>query len=192
MSSASFGTVIPVTALNLGFLGNVSRIGERVIAARQVLPTALSPISFGDGVVIVSNAVGGYYQQIGDFIAGGGTFTAAKFAGVAVRNVKTMLIYTALSPIQTPQIGQYAASQMAEALERGSVTVKINNGSPTSQGPVFVRTVVNGTIPAGVVGGFEAIADGTNTVQLTGVVFRTGVIDANGIAEITLLSRVAA
>jgi hypothetical protein len=189
---SSFGGVIPVTQLNLGFIGNVSRLGERVIAARQVLNTTANPISFGDPVIIVADSLGGTYQNVKDFIAGAGTFTAAKFAGVAVRNVKTQLAYTTLSVVQTPLIGQYLQGQMAEVLERGSITIKINNGTPVSQNPVYVRTVFNGAIPAGVVGGFEAVADGTNTVVLTNVVFRTGVLDANGIAEITLLSRVAA
>lgn len=189
---SSFGTVIPVTALNLGFLGNVSRLGERVIAARQVLSTTANPINFGDGVVIVPDSAGGTYQNIKDFIVAGGTFTAAKFAGVAVRNVKTQLVFVSLSTVQTPLIGQYAQGTIGEALERGSITVKINNGTPVSQAPVYVRIAANGAIPAGVVGGFEAVADGTNTVVLVGVVFRTGVLDANGIAEITLLSRAAA
>jgi|SRR5215469_10766640 len=189
---ASFGGVIPVTALNLGFLGNVSRVGERVIAARQVLSTTPNPINFGDPVIIVPDSTGGTYQSVKDLIGGAGTFTAAKFAGVAVRNVKTNLAYIALGNVQTPQIGQYAPGSICDVLERGSVTVKINNGTPVSQNPVFVRTALNGAIPAGVVGGFEAVADGTNTVQLVGVVFRTGVLDANGVAEITLLPRVAA
>jgi hypothetical protein len=188
----SFGGVIPVLSLNLGFLGNVSRMGERVIAARQVLPTAANPINFGDAVVIIPDSTGGTYQSVKDFIAGGGTFTAGRFAGIAVRNVKTQLAYTTLSVVQTPMVGQFLPGQIAEALERGSVTVKVNNGTPVTQGPVFMRTVVNAGIPAGVVGGFEAVADGTNTVQLVGVVFRTGVVDANGVAEITLLARIAA
>jgi hypothetical protein len=57
---------------------------------------------------------------------------------------------------------------MAGILERGSIPVTINNGTPVSQNPVFVRTVLNGSIPAGVVGGFEAVADGTIAAVLTG------------------------
>jgi hypothetical protein len=189
---ASFGGVIPVLSLNLGFLGNVSRMGERVIAARQVLPTTANPLNFGDSVVIVPDSTGGTYQSVKDFIVGGGTFTAPRFAGIVCRNVKTNLIYVGLGNVQTPQIGQFAPGQMAEALERGSITVKINNGTPVSQGPVYLRILVNAGIPAGVVGGLEAVADGTNTVVLVGVVFRTGVLDANGVAEITILSRTAA
>lgn len=189
----SFGTVIPVTGLNLGFVGQVTRLGERVIASRPVLATTPNNINFGAPVVIVPTAGGGdSYQSVADFIAGGGTFTAAKFAGVANREVKTNLSYTSLGNNGTPQIGSYAPNEMSEALERGSILVSINNGTPASQAPVFVRIALNVAIPAGVVGGFEAVADGANTVQLTNVVFRTGVQDGNGVAEITLLNRVAA
>ena len=38
----SFGQVIPVTGPVLGFAGTVSRIGERVITARQFVPTTSS------------------------------------------------------------------------------------------------------------------------------------------------------
>jgi hypothetical protein len=191
---SSFGAVIPVTGLNLGFVGQVTRLGERVITSRPVLSTAALNINFGDPVVIIPNGSGGgdTYQSVADFIGQGGTFTAAKFAGVANREVKTNLSYTSLGNTGTPQIGSYAPNEMAEALERGSILVKINVGTPVSQGTVYVRTTLNGAIPAGLVGGFEAAADGSNTVALTGVVFRTGVLDANSTAEITLLNRVAA
>jgi hypothetical protein len=109
-----------------------------------------------------------------------------------VRNVKSQLIYQTLTTTQTTLVGLYAQNELAEVLERGSITIKINNGTPVSQNPVFLRILANAGIPAGVVGGLEAVADGTNTVQLTNVVFRTGVLDANGVAEVTLVSRVAA
>jgi hypothetical protein len=190
----SFGTTIPVTGLNLGFVGTISRLGERVVATRPVLSTAAANISFGSPVVIIPNGSGGgdTYQSVADFIAGGGTFTAAKFAGVAVREVKTNLAYVSLGNNGGPITGSYAPNEMCEALERGSITVPINVGTPASQGTVYVRVALNGAFPAGVVGGFEAAADGANTVALTSVVFRTGVLDGNKVAEITLLNRVAA
>lgn len=188
----SFGGVIPVTSLNLGYPGNASRLGERVIAARQVLTTTPNAIVFGDPVVIVPDSLGGTYQSVKDFIATPATFTAARFAGVAVRNVKTMLQFVAWGTVQSAQFGQFAPGSMAEVLERGSITVKINNGTPVSQNPVYIRTVFNGAIPAGLVGGFEAVADGTNSVVVPGVLFRTGVLDSNGVAEITLTTRVSA
>lgn len=169
MGSPSFGTVIPVLALNLGFPGNVSRVGERVIHARQVSPTTANPIKFGEGAVIIPDSTGGTVQSLADFINGGGNFDGSNFAGIAVRNVKTNLNYSTLgNTAASPYIGSFAQSTMAGILERGSIPVTINNGTPVSQSPVFVRTALNGGIPAGVVGGFEAIADGTIAAGLAG------------------------
>lgn len=197
----SFGTTIPVTGLNLGFAGQITRLDDFVIASRPVLQysTGTTPalnINFGDPVVIVPTTGGGdSYQSVLDFISNSsGTFTAAKFAGVCNREVKTNLAYTSLGNNGTPQLGNYAPLEMCEALERSSILVHLNvAGTPVSQGPVFIRTVLNGGISAGLVGGFEGAADGSNTISLAGIaVFRTGFVDANGMAEITLLNRVAA
>lgn len=188
----AFGKVLPVIGLNLGFVGNFSRTGERVITARQVLPSTPNPIKFGDAVVIVPDSMGGTYQSVADFITGGGNMTPQRFAGVANREVKTSYTY----PLQPGQevIGSYVPGEIAEAGERGSVVVFCNNGSPQTQSPVYLRIAANQAIPAGVVGGFEAVADGANTIDLStvGVVWRTGVVDANGAAELTMRHRVAA
>lgn len=193
----SFGTTIPVTGLNLGPVGQVSRLGERVITSRPVFSgTGFTNINFGDTVIIAANSSGGgdTYQTVAGFIAQSGTMTAALLAGIAVREVKTNLEFINLGNNGTAETAYYRPNEMAEALERGSVVVKINNGTPASQGPVFLRIALNGSIPAGVVGGLEAVADGSNTLSLAtiGVVFRTGVLDANGCAEITFKTRVAA
>jgi hypothetical protein len=195
----SFGAVIPVTGLNIGFLGQVSRTGERVIAARQANVANKLNINFGDPVVLLGDATGGTYQSVADFVIGagtpsaptGGSFTAALFAGVAVREVKTNLGYP-ITPGNAP-VGYYAPGQEAEALERGSIAVKFNvTTGAVAGGPVYVRILLNGAIPAGLIGGFETQADGGNSILLTNVVLRTGVVDGNNVAEITLLNRVAA
>lgn len=163
MSAGGFGTVIPVLSLNLGFPGNVSRVGERVIASREVLSTTPNPILFGQGVVIVPDSTGGTVQSIADFIAGGGVFEPFNFGGVAVRNVKTNLTYSTLGNVgnATPFTGSFPPSSMAGILERGSVPVIIANGTPISQGPVYTRVALNGAIPAGTIGDFEAVPDGS-------------------------------
>lgn len=194
----SFGAVIPVTGLNLGFLGQVSRLGKRTITARQVLSTTTNAIPFGAPVVIVAStqSAGGAYQSVADFInVSSGTFTAAIFAGIAVREVKTNLTYSAASPLAMSVAGSYAVGTICEALEEGSITIALNvTTGIASQGPVFVRVALNGAIPAGIVGDFEAQADGGNTVSLAtvGTVFRTGQVDANNTAEVTIRNRVAA
>jgi hypothetical protein len=180
------GTVIG-KSLNLGYPGTVSRSADCVIAARQIKATDPNGPKFGDPLVLNADSVGGTLSSLADFLTDGGTFTAAHFAGVAVREVKVVNTY-----FPVPASAGYLPGDIADAIERGSVSVKVNVGTPVSQGTVYVRILANAGIPAGVVGGFEAAADGTNTVALTNVVFRTGNMDANGVAEITLTSRVAA
>ena len=192
----SFGSVIPVTGLNLGFPGQVSRTGDMVIAARQVYSSAAHSISFGQAVVLLGDSLGGTYESAADYIAVPHTFTSALFAGIAIREVKTNVTsYLGMEQTgsNTPVVGYYAAGEMAEVLERGSITVQINAGIPVAGNNVYLRTALNGSIPAGVVGGLEAqtVGDG-GLVSLSNVVFRTGVLDANNVAEITILNRVAA
>lgn len=168
MSAGGFGTVIPVLALNLGFPGNISRVGERVVKSRQVLSTTANPLYFGQGAVIVPDSTGGTVQSIADFINGGGNFNASLFGGVAIRNVKTNLNYSTLGNLGAPTLGSFAQGQEAGVLERGSTVITIAHGTPVSQASVFVRTGLNGAIPAGLIGDFEAVADGTVVVAAGG------------------------
>lgn len=163
MSVTSFGKVIPVTGQDLGFPGNISRIGERVIAARQALATrSTNQIYFGAASVIIPDATGGTYQSVADFIAqapANAASVATQFAGAAVREVKTMLTYP---EGQTPGIdltGFYAPGKIAEILERGSMTVSVTSGAATSQAPVFIRTATNAGAAGSAVGDFVAEAD---------------------------------
>lgn len=186
MAAGGFGTVIPVLALNNGYPGNISRVGERVIHARQVLATTPNSITFGQACAIVADSLGGTVQSVADFIAGGATFLGSSFAGIAVRNVKTNLNFSTLGNIgnQTPYLGSFAPGTMAGVLERGSVDVVINNGQPVSQAPVWLRIALNGSIPAGIVGGLEAVPDasvvasavtGTGNGTISGVSIGAGV-----------------
>lgn len=55
---------------------------------------------------------------------------------------------------------------------------------------MYVRIIKNTSLPKAVVGGFEAEADSTsaNTVKLTGCQWG-GSADANGVAELVILTR---
>lgn len=116
--------------------------------------------------------------------------TYATFGGIAVREVKTQTTFPL--PAGTSQIGSYLPGQMAEALVAGSIMAKINVGTPVQSGSVYIRAIVNGGIPAGLLGDLEAAPDGVNNILLPNVTFKTGTIDANNVAELTLLVRVAA
>jgi hypothetical protein len=187
--SNSFGTVLAVTGLPLGFPGHVTRGGgaPQNISSKQVLTTTANPIQFGQAVVI--NAATNSYQSVADFINGGGTMTAALLAGIAVEEVKTTGVFPS-TPGQDV-VGSYPQGDYADALNFGSIIVTVNNGTPVSQAPVYLRIAANVAVPNGVIGGLEA-GSTTGTIELPGVVFTNGSMDSNNSAEITFLNRVAA
>jgi hypothetical protein len=161
--------------LQIGYPGSFSRNADCIIASRAIKATDSVGPAFGDPVILNTDNT---YSKFG---AGN---TAVQFAGVAVREVKQSVDY--YNPA-----GRYLPGEPADTILRGAVCIKINNGTPTAGGTVYIRIAANGAIPAGVVGGFEAVADGANTITLTNAVFSTGSIDSNNVAEITILTRKA-
>lgn len=124
------------------------------------------------------------------------TLSYAKFAGFAVREVKTQLGYP-----YTPgasQIGSYSPGQYVGILTEGGIIVNVPVGTPVAEGPAYLRNILNGSIPAGLVGSIETQPDGVNDVLLAGIpgiagaYFKTGVLDSNNNCELVLLNRVAA
>lgn len=69
-----------------------------------------------------------------------------------------------------------------DVLKRGYISVMVSGTAPTANGAVYVR-VSNETGNTNPIGGFEAAADSTNTIQLTNAYF-TGGMDSNGNSEI--------
>ena len=167
------GSVIGVK-LPLGYVGTVSTSADNIIQAR----IAKDAIKFGEPVVLLGT---NEYQSVKEYISDSETFTAAKFAGVAVREVVQA---NQFDPQSNPD---YLDKSVADVLTRGQCTVKCNAGTPTAGGTVYVRVAV-GTDTTLPVGGFEAAADSTNTVALTNVEWTTGNV-SDGIAEITIKTR---
>ena len=169
----SFGQVIPVTGPNIGFVGTVSRLGERVIAARVFEPyTTTNNLNFGDPAVILPNNLGGYYDSVADFIAHSTAnigLVASYFAGAAVREVKTNLVYPAGQTPGIQQVGYYANLQMAEVLERGSMTVLLTVGAPNAEAQVYTRAVLNAAVPAGFIGDWETNPAASDLFTLNGI-----------------------
>jgi hypothetical protein len=173
-----------------GFPGTYSRSDNNVkIRAGQVRTTDTANVNFGDPVVLIQNNTGGLYSQMAGFVAGGGTFSFAPngtsaFAGFAVREVKSFEQYTGAT------LGYYAPGAPADVIVKGSVVITVKNPQAApivASGPVFIRTAANVTYPSAAIGDVEPKADGTNTVALTNVVFTTGIVDANNVAEVELL-----
>ncbi len=163
-------------SMNYGFPGTYARTPDDIVTSRQ-LKEGSDPVPFGACLMANSDNT---YSPVD------ATFTAAKFGGVALRTVKQAISYG-----QQEQTC-YNALDMVSALNRGAIVVNCNAGTPTAGGAVYVRIKANASVVGGVVGGFEAAADGENTVQLTNVQWTNGYVDANGVAEITVLTRLNA
>lgn len=168
------GTVVG-KGLNFGYPGNVSRSADAIIDNRVVKPTDTVNINFGDPAVLNTDNT---YSKFG------ATGTAATFAGIAVREVKQGTVFG--SNVQ----GAYAPGDPCDVLGRGSATVTCSVGTPTAGGAVYIRTVLNGGIPLGIVGGYEAAADGANSILIPNAKWTTGKLDANRTAEVTITQRI--
>lgn len=160
-------------SLGFGYPGNYARTPDDVTVARRLAGNVA--VLFGECLKLNSDNT---VEPVG---AG---FTAAQFAGIAVRVVKNAVNFLDQNHVA------YQPGQMVDALTRGAVTVTCNVGTPTAGGNVYVRIAANNSIANGVVGGFEAAADGNNTVLLPNVKWTTGAMDANRICEVTILTRV--
>ena len=151
-----------------GYAGSYSRQPDTIIDSHP----AAGPIAFGQGVV---------YGENGSVAVPGESATAAQFVGVACREVKSATSYL------DQNVGSYVQFDAVPVIKRGCVNVICQSGTPALDGAVYLRVKANVSKPDAVVGGFEAAADGTNTVALTNVKWK-GAADANGVAEIRIMT----
>lgn len=182
-------TVIPVTGINEGFVGNISNEGYSLRTPRTVNPADTLNIDFGETLVLNLNNT---YSSVATFIAGSGTVTANTPLGIAAANIKTNPTFplNGSNDVFTPG-GTYTPGQVCDGLVQGIIDVFCRVGTPTGAGgTVYIRVALNGTFPAGVVGGLEAVADGGNTVALTNIKWKTGVSKGgNSVYQVTILQR---
>ena len=164
MTLTSFGQVIAVTGLNNGFVGTISRIGERVVAARELVQqtsgSTVYNLNFGDPAVMIQNSSGGYFASVLDFVTAATAnigLVASQFAGVAVREVQTQLTYPAGQTPGILQVGYYAPTSIAEVLERGSINVLLSvaGTAAVSGSQMYTRVVTNSAVTAGLIGDWE-------------------------------------
>lgn len=183
-------TVIPVKGLFLGFVGNISNEGYSLRTSRQVNPTDTLSIHFGETFILNANNT---YSSVATSVAASVVPTAATPLGIAVSNVNINPTYnTAGSNDALTPGGQYLPGAVMDGLVQGTVNVSCNNGTPTAGGTVYLRIALNGAIPAGVIGGLEAVADGANTVALTNLKWKTGYLETDLTAQVTILARTIA
>ena len=155
-----------------GFAGSYARQPDMIVVTRPV--GAKEPLPFG--VALMYDANGAVVLMEGTGI------TADKFVGVAGREMRSALSYI------DQNTGAYTTGDAGSVFQRGSINVLCQKGTAKRGGAVYVRIVKNSSYPNAVVGGFEAEEDSTNTVQLTGCQWG-GAADANGVAELVILTR---
>lgn len=183
-------TVIPVTGMQLGFVGSISNEGYSLRTPRQVKSTDTNAIAFGETLVLNSDNT---YSSVKQFVAGSGTPTASTPLGIAVANTTINPTYNSAGSnnVLTPG-GNYPPGSICDALVQGTICVYVPYGTPLAGGVVYLRKVLNASFPLGVVGGLEAVADGSNTVALTNLVFKTGYLETDGTVQVTILNRTIA
>lgn len=156
--------------MNAGYAGTQSRTADAIIQNR----IAEGAIAFGQAVVLTAT-------NKWKLVATG--TTAAQVAGIAVREVVQANTF---NPQSNPD---YMDGTPCDVMVRGNCTVKCQRGIPASGSAVYVRITKNDAYPDAVVGGFEATADGANTIQVNNIEWTTGVMDANKMTEVTVKTR---
>ena len=160
-----------------GYAGSYARQPDSVVDTHALAGSAAVPF----GLAVVRDTTNAAAVSLP-----GDASTAAQFMGIAVREIKSATDYL------NQNAGQYNSGEAVPVMKRGCVNVHCQNGTPTPGGEVYMRVKLNsGTYPNAVVGGLEATADSTNSVQLPNCEWR-GAADANGIAEMRIMTIVNA
>lgn len=148
-----------------GFSGSYARQPDMIVNTAPLGGTGSIP--FGTPLVRGENGV---------VLPMGTGNTGNQFIGVAGREVK--------SPAEffNQNAGQYAPEEPVSVFQRGCINVKCQKGSPSIDGTVYIRVTASGNY---VVGGFEAEADGANTVALPNAQWN-GPADNHGVAELRI------
>lgn len=165
------GSVIGIQ-MDFGYPGQAARHGDEVSRTRPV-KTGTANIKFGAPVVLNSD---GTVQLFG------ASNVAADFAGIAMRKVKSAVVY----PYQN--FGYYSADEPCDVLERGGISAICAWGTPAVGGTVYVRTIVEaGVSPDGAaVGDLGAEPEGTpvagsNTYTLSTNAVSTDTVKFGGV-----------
>ena len=155
--------------MGMGWPGSQSRQADAIIQNR----IADGTIKFGHAVKLAS----GKWKELGS------SDEATAVIGIAVREVVQANTF---DPQSNPD---YVNNQPCDVMTRGNCIVKCQRGTPTAGAAVYVRIDENASYEGCVVGGFEASSDSSKSVQVSNIVWTTGVVDANGNCEVTVLTR---
>lgn len=153
-----------------GFAGDLQRAEVATIEA-QVIDSSAPPTAFGVPVKLVNGKV----QQINN-----AADTVALVYGVNLRAYPIQGNGTDPLGTSTPP-----TSGVTDILKRGYVNVALGGTTAaTKDGTVYVR--VAAAAAGKPLGGFEAAADGTNTIAMPASWYFTGPGDTYGITEIAV------
>ena len=154
--------------MNYGWAGKVTKDADCIIDSK-IVSSSSAAIKFGAPVFLnTDNTVRNM---------GVSDTTLAGFMGVAVSGVRQSINYAT-------QEADYQPSTQCDVLTRGSVMVALPSSYSTTvvAGGAVYLDVDNATY------GFTPDA-GTNNVAVTNAKFATGLVDANKMAEIVLLTK---
>lgn len=166
MASLNFTQNIGITMPH-GFAGSYGRQPDMIV---NTFPAGGAVnIPFGTPLKLSSGKV----------VAMGAGDTQADFIGIAGREFKSALEYLNQSQ------GAYAPGEPVSVFQRGSINAICQKGTPAYGTSVYLRITANSSYPTAVVGGLEAAADSTNTVELKGCKWM-GPADSNGVAELRI------
>ena len=153
-------------SMSHGFAGSYARQPDMIVNTAPLggtVPVAFgTPLVRGDGGAVIPMGSGN---------------TGNEFVGVAGKEVKTATQYNGQS------VGTYTPGEAVSVFQRGNINVKCQKGTPVIDGTVYVRVTASSNY---IVGGFEAEADGTNTVALSNAQWG-GPADSNGVAELRIV-----
>jgi hypothetical protein len=119
--STSFGQVIGIPQMNLGFLGDITRVGggDPFVVSRQANAANVANINVGDAVVLMPDATGGTVKQFADWLATGGGFTIA----TATASASATLTPAAASNLNGLSIGMFV---QGPGIPAGSYITAVN------------------------------------------------------------------
>lgn len=160
--------------MGAGFPGDVDRTHPASIVPGLMNVSVQAPRLFGDPVII-DTATNSYRG----FVAGDTAVTVAD--GIVVRPYPTQ--QTSGGMLSQFGIGAPAPNQPVDILNDGYIMAKVNSGTPTKNGAVFVWCAASSG--AHVQGGFETVASGGNTAALSNLRY-DGPPDANGITRVVI------
>ncbi len=158
------------------------QIGMTVLGTGVQLDTKL--IAFTNTSITLSqpttSSVSSTFTLVNAVIGFGG----GSFGGIALREVLSATTYPA------PGLFTYSPAQQIDVLERGSVNLYVQQPIGVAAfSQVYLRIGINPATPWLQIGGYEGELDGLYNLPLPQVSWTTGIVDASGMAEASILVR---